>query len=132
MAGGFTLEALRLRCDERPACKIMVELLALAYERSCEAELAGIIESDLNAGRLPDLAILRARLRPLETPVPHVTVALAPLGTYDEPSPRWPAASPTDAEPAAAGNPAAIPTGEIAHCRCRPRCRRLDTRPASN
>lgn len=83
-AYGRAFEALRQSCDERSACKIMVELLALAHERSCEAELAGMIDADLDAGRLPDLAILRARLRPQETPVPNVTVALAPLGIYDE------------------------------------------------
>jgi hypothetical protein len=83
-AFGRAFEALRQRCDERPACKIMVELLALAYERSCEAELAEIIDAGLDAGCLPDLASLRARLRPDETPVPHVTVELVPLGAYDE------------------------------------------------
>jgi hypothetical protein len=83
-AYGRAFEALRERCDDRPACKIMVELLALAHERSCEAELAEIIAADLDAGRLPDLAALRAHFRPDETPVPHVTVELAPLGAYDE------------------------------------------------
>jgi hypothetical protein len=62
----------------------MVELLALVHERTCEAELAEIIAADLDAGRLPDLAVLRAHFRPDEAPVPHVTVELAPLGAYDE------------------------------------------------
>ena len=77
-------DALRERCDDRPACKIMVGLLALAHDSACEGELADIIAAGLDAGRLPDLATLRARFRPDETPVPHVTVKLAPLGVYDE------------------------------------------------
>ena len=77
-------EALRDRCDERHACKTMVELLMLAHERACEAELADAMTGDLDAGRLPDLAALRARFRPDETPVPSVTVELAPLNVYDE------------------------------------------------
>ena len=77
-------EALRERCDDRHACKVTVALLALAHERACEAELADAIAADLNAGRLPDLAALRARFRPEETPVPSVTVELVPLGAYDE------------------------------------------------
>jgi hypothetical protein len=76
--------ALRERCDDRHACKVTVELLMLAHERACEAELADMIAVDLDAGRLPDLADLRARFRPEETPVPSVTVELAPLNVYDE------------------------------------------------
>jgi hypothetical protein len=77
-------EALQKRCDERQACKIMVELLALTHERACEAELAEIIASDLDARRLPDLAALRARLRPEGASIPAVAVELAALDAYDE------------------------------------------------
>jgi hypothetical protein len=77
-------EALRERHDERRACKIMVELLALAHEWACEAELAEFIASDLDARRLPDLAALRTRLRPEGASIPAVPVELAPLDTYDE------------------------------------------------
>lgn len=77
-------EALRERCDDRHACKVMVELLMLAHERACEAELADALAADLDAGRLPDLAALRARFRPEATPVPSVRVELAPLNVYDE------------------------------------------------
>jgi hypothetical protein len=63
---------------------VVVGLLALAHERACEAELAELIGADLDAGRLPDLAVLRARFRPEATPVPNVTVELVPLGAYDE------------------------------------------------
>ena len=77
-------EVLRERCDDRHACKVTVELLALAHERTCEAELAQAITADLDAGRLPDLAGLRASFRPEETPIPSIAVELAPLNAYDE------------------------------------------------
>jgi hypothetical protein len=76
-------EALREAGDDRHACKVTVELLALAHERACEAELADAIVADLDAGRMPDPARLRARFRPDEAAVPSVTVELAPLHLYD-------------------------------------------------
>ena len=72
------------RGDVRTACKVTVELLALAHERACEAELAEAIAADLNAGRLPDLADLRARFRPVGAAIPNVAVELVPLHVYDE------------------------------------------------
>ena len=77
-------EALREQCDDRHACKVTVELLALAHERACEVELAAVIGADLDAGHLPDLAALRARFRPEEAPIPSVAVELVPLNAYDE------------------------------------------------
>jgi len=77
-------DALREQCEDRPACKIMVGLLALAHDCACEGELADTIAGDLDAGRLPDLAVLRARFRPEAASVPAVTVKLAALGVYDE------------------------------------------------
>ena len=77
-------EVLRERGDERHACKVTVELLALAHEHACEAELAERIVADLDTGRVPDLAALRARFRPAEAAIPSVTVKLAPLDLYDE------------------------------------------------
>ena len=77
-------EALRERCDERRACTVMVGLLALAHEHACETELTGLIEADLDAGRLPDLAALRMRLQPQATPIPVIVVELAALAIYDE------------------------------------------------
>jgi hypothetical protein len=62
---------------------VTVELLALAHERACEAELAEAIAADLDAGRPPDPARLRARFRPDEAPIPSVAVELAPLHLYD-------------------------------------------------
>jgi hypothetical protein len=62
----------------------MVGLLALAHERACEAELAQAIEAELEAGRLPELDVLRRRFGPDATSVPVVTVELASLQLYDE------------------------------------------------
>jgi hypothetical protein len=77
-------EALQERGDVRAACKVTVELLALAHERACEAELAEAIAADLDVGRLPDLAALRTRFRPAHAAIPNVVVELAPLRVYDE------------------------------------------------
>jgi hypothetical protein len=77
-------EMLRGSGGERRACKLTVELLALAHERGCEAELAEAIGVELDAGRLPELASLRERFGPSPSPAPAVTVNLAPLCAYDE------------------------------------------------
>ena len=62
----------------------MVELLALAHERACEAELGLAIEAALEAGRLPDLVALREQFRPETATVPDVVVESVPLALYDE------------------------------------------------
>jgi hypothetical protein len=49
-----------------------------------QAELASLIGADLDAGRLPDPAALRRRLRPQQAAIPSVAVELAPLAIYDE------------------------------------------------
>lgn len=66
------------------ACKITVELLALAHERACEAELAEQLAADLDARRLPDLKALQELFKPDGRGVPDVVVKLAPLSDYDE------------------------------------------------
>jgi len=71
------------RLSERAACRMMVELLSLAHERACEAELAGILDADLAADRLPDMAVLRARFAPDPATLPEIVVPLAPLSGYD-------------------------------------------------
>jgi len=76
-------EALLATGNERHACRTMVGLLALAHERTCEAELAVALDADLDAGRLPDLDVLHRRFTPAEVAVPHVTVELADLAAYD-------------------------------------------------
>ena len=77
-------EALCTEVGDKRACKVTVELLALAHDRACEAELAQIIDEDLDAGRLPDLATLRERFGPSPASVPVIEVELASLSTYDE------------------------------------------------
>ena len=44
-------EALLAGEGEKPACRIMVGLLALAHDRACEVELAEAIDAELDAGR---------------------------------------------------------------------------------
>jgi hypothetical protein len=77
-------EALHRSLGDKRACKTTVELLALAHERGCEAELAALIEADLDAGQMPDPAILRERFTPSPAAVPAVKVKLVALSTYDE------------------------------------------------
>lgn len=45
-----TFDCLVEQLPERAACKIMVELLSLAHERGCEAELADVLTQDLRPG----------------------------------------------------------------------------------
>ena len=77
-------EALCAEVGDRRACKVAVELLALAHDRACEAELAQMIDADLDAGRLPDLAALREQFGPNASSVPLIEVELVPLSIYDE------------------------------------------------
>src|ERR671911_783202 len=77
-------EALRAALPDRQPCRITVDLLALAHDRGCEAELAACLAADHAAGRLPDLKTLEARFAPDPARVPDVTVALTPLSDYDE------------------------------------------------
>ena len=83
-AYAHAFEALRAALPDRLACRITVELLALAHERACEAELAGLIEAELQAGRLPDMAILRAHFAPDAAALPDVTVVHPPLTAYED------------------------------------------------
>jgi hypothetical protein len=78
-----TFDRLIERLPERQACKIMVELLAMAHERGCEAELAGELAAGLEAGRLLDMAALRARFAPDPARLPNVVVHLTPLNAYE-------------------------------------------------
>ena len=77
-------EALLARDGEKPACRTMVGLLALAHDRACEAELAHAIDAELDAGCLPDLDRLRECFKPDRAAIPHVVVELVPLCAYDE------------------------------------------------
>ena len=77
-------EALCAEVGDRRACKVTVELLALAHDRACEAELARVIDAELEEGRLPDIDVLRTRFRPDATSIPDVVVELVALNSYDE------------------------------------------------
>jgi len=77
-----TFEALLERLPERQACRLMVELLAMAHERGCESELADQLAQALEAGQLPDMGTLRERFAPDPTRLPTVIVHLAPLSAY--------------------------------------------------
>ena len=69
---------------EKPACRLMVDLLALAHDRGCEAELAAILAEDLAADRLPDMAALRGRFAPDPAALPEGSVRLMRLDAYEE------------------------------------------------
>lgn len=86
----FPREAYRLTfdrlCEQQPpraACKTMVELLSLAHERTCEAQLAEVLGQCLADGQLPDLNALRARFAPDPARLPQVCVQLASLRDYE-------------------------------------------------
>ena len=77
-------EVLCAEVGDKRACKVTVELLALAHDRTCEAELAEIVGADLDAGRLPDIDALRVRFGPAPGELPLVSVDLVALSIYDE------------------------------------------------
>jgi Mu transposase, C-terminal domain len=76
-------DALIAQLPARNACRVMVGLLALAHDRTCEAELANALEAILAAGELPDLAELRQQFMPSTMAVPSVTVTLPAAIAYD-------------------------------------------------
>ena len=71
-----TFERLLDAMGERAACRQAVELLSIAHERACEAELAELLADGLAAGRLPDMAALRLRF------APGLEAAIAKLDKY--------------------------------------------------
>jgi hypothetical protein len=78
-----TFDHLCERLSARAACKLMVELLSLAHDRACEAQLAAILTEDLDAHRLPDLKELRTHFVPDLASLPQVRVELTPLKLYE-------------------------------------------------
>lgn len=78
-----TFEVLLTELGDRAACRRMVELLSLAHDRGCEAELAVTLEALLDAGRLPDMAALRQRFGPDPAALPHIQVSLGSLADYE-------------------------------------------------
>ena len=90
-AFALAFEALLAALGERPACRAMVGILALAHERACEAELvlalqelALALQEALDDGVLPDLAALIERFRPGDVVWPVVVVTLPALALYDQ------------------------------------------------
>ena len=83
-AFALAFEALLAGLGERPACRAMVGLLALAHERACEAELAVALQAALDDGVLPDLEALIERFRPKDAALPIVVVKLPSLAVYDQ------------------------------------------------
>ena len=69
--------------DEKTACRMTVDLLALAHDRGCETALAAQLEEDLRQKRQPDMAALRALFNPPADTLPEVEVQLADLSSYD-------------------------------------------------
>lgn len=78
-----TFDVLIEQFADKQACKIMVELLALAHERGCERELAEELARVLDAGDRPDLAVLRRLFSPDPAQLPTVSVHLASLNGYE-------------------------------------------------
>jgi hypothetical protein len=79
-----TFDRLLEKLCEKSACRLMVDLLALAHERGCEADLAALLDADLASDRLPDIKALSARFPPDPAALPEVVVRLAPLSDYEE------------------------------------------------
>jgi hypothetical protein len=76
-------EMLMAQRSEATACKITVELLALAHEGACEAELAKMLDNELDARRLPCIDSLRDIFRPNIAALPQVTITPVALASYD-------------------------------------------------
>ena len=79
----LTFERMLEQLPEKSACRLMVDLLALAHERGCEADLALLLTADLAATRLPDITALRAHFAPDPSSLPEVVVHLTPLIAYE-------------------------------------------------
>lgn len=76
-------EVLLDRLSDKEACKITLELLALAHDRGCERELAEQLATILDAGQLPNIAELRAFFAPDPAQLPIVNVRLGSLLGYE-------------------------------------------------
>jgi hypothetical protein len=79
-----TFDMLVATVSARAACRIMVDLLALAHDRACEGELAERLTRDLDADILPDMAVLRRVFSPDAAALPAIVVTYMPLSAYDE------------------------------------------------
>lgn len=69
--------------SQKEACRTAVQLLAMAHERCCEAEIADILDADLEQKTVPDIAALRDLFAPDPQSMPLVEVRLASLSIYE-------------------------------------------------
>ena len=76
-------EALVAELPEKPACKMTVELLALAHDRGCERDLAEELDRVLDAGQIPDPVALRRLFGPDPADLPTVSVLQVDLDSYE-------------------------------------------------
>lgn len=79
-----TFERMLEQTDEKQACRMAVNLLSLAHDQGCEADLAAQLEEDLTQERLPDINALRALFAPAPDSLPDVEVRLDDLAVYDQ------------------------------------------------
>jgi len=72
---------------EKAACRLTVDIFALAHDRRCEAELApirsGVTSGLLAANELPDMAMMRARFSPDPASLPDIIVPVTPFSDYN-------------------------------------------------
>ena len=71
------------KTSDKQACRMIVDLLALAHDRGCEAEIAAQIEEDMRHKQIPDIVALRARFAPCAGGLPKVEVRLGALAAYN-------------------------------------------------
>jgi transposase InsO family protein len=79
----LTWERLADELPERQACRVMVGLLDLAIRGACEAALAQRLGHLLDAGILPELALLEAEFAARQPSSPEVCVELPALASFD-------------------------------------------------
>jgi hypothetical protein len=77
-------DVMLVQTSDREACRVVVDLLTLAHDRGCEAELATQIEEDLRQKRLPDIAALTSLFAPARGSLPGIEVLLVDLSAYDQ------------------------------------------------
>jgi hypothetical protein len=79
-----TWDQISQRLPERRACRLMVDLLDLADRANVVNQLAGVLQSLLAKGELPDIESLRDRFAPRASVMPEVLVTLPATAVYDE------------------------------------------------
>jgi hypothetical protein len=78
-----TWQALDAGLPPRQACRVMVGLLDLAATGACEADLADRLDAILDAGQLPDLAVLEEAFAPKIPQVVDVMIPAPDLAAYN-------------------------------------------------